>query len=172
MSSGNSCGNLYFTWMVPADESQSNLLTHSQAIVQKVEATIPTYHTRAMRKQFVYDFQLLTHMEPKVMCEMYRCFTGDSSTSTNFSEASVNEQIQSILWLQDPDILPDLRHLNEGRPEKYDFLGEHCKKFLEEQSAVDECRHGKTTHLVCVISVRDFVDKVTSMCPDGTTFPS
>ena len=50
---------------------------------------------------------------------MYRCLTGDSSASTNLSEASVDERIQSILWLQDPDISPDLRHLNEGRPEKY-----------------------------------------------------
>ena len=140
--------------------------------MRKVEATIPTYHTRAMRKQFVHDFQLFVHIEPKVMREMYRCLTGDSSASTNLSEAAVDERIQSILRLQDPGILPDLRHLNEGRPEKYEVFWEHCKKFLEEQSAVDERRHGETTHLACVISVRDLVDKVTSMCPDGTAIPS
>ena len=52
-SSGNSCGNLYFIWTVPEDEHESDLLTQSQAVVRKVGATIPTYHTRAMRKQFM-----------------------------------------------------------------------------------------------------------------------
>ena len=32
-NSGNSCGNLYFIWMVPEDESESDLLTQSQAVV-------------------------------------------------------------------------------------------------------------------------------------------
>ena len=153
-SSGNSCGNHYFIWTVPEDESQTNLLTQSQAVIRKVETTIPTYHTRAMRKQFVHDFQLLVHIEPKVMCEMYCCLTGDSSSSSNLSEASVDEQVQSILRLQDPDILSDLRHVNEGgRPEKYQVLGEQCKKFIEEHSVVDERCHGETTHLACAISV-------------------
>ena len=61
--------------------------------------------------------------------------------------------IQLIIQLQDPDILPDLRHLNEGRPQKYQIFGEYCKKFIEECSAVDERRHGETTHLACAISV-------------------
>ena len=140
--------------------------------MRKVQATIPTYHTHAIRKQFVHDFQLLVHVEPKVMHEMCSCLTSDSSSSTILSEASVDERIQSILRLQDPDVLPDLKHLNEGRPEKYEVFWEHCKKFLEEQSAVDERRHGETTHLACAISARDLVDKVTSKCPDGTAIPS
>ena len=73
--------------MVHEDENQSDLLTHSQAVVRKVEAIILTYHTHAerMRKQYVHDFQLLVHMEPKVMCEMYRCLTGDRSASAIIS---------------------------------------------------------------------------------------
>ena len=69
--SGNGCGNLYFIWTVPEDEHESDLLTQSQAVVGKVGATVPTYHTRAMRKQFVHNFQLLVHIEPKIMREMY-----------------------------------------------------------------------------------------------------
>ena len=61
-----------------------------KAVVWRIEATIPTYHTRAMRKQFVHDFQLLVHLEPKVMREMYRCFTGDSSASSNFDHCRCN----------------------------------------------------------------------------------
>lgn len=106
------------------------------------------------------------------MREMYRCLTGDSSASSNLNEATVDEWIQRILQLQDPDILPDLRHFNEGRPEKYQVFWEHCKKYIEDCSAVDECRHGETTHLACAMSVRDLVEKVASLCPDGTPIPS
>ena len=48
--------------------------------------------------------------------------------------------------------LPDLRHFNEGQPEKYQVFWENCK---EDCLAVDECRHGETTHLACAMSVRD-----------------
>lgn len=139
-SSVNSCGNLYFIWTVSEEESELALLTQSQAVVWKVEATIPTYHTHAMRKQFVHDFQLLVLMEPKVTREMYYCLTGDSSASCNLIEATVDEQIKRILQLQYPVIF------NEGRPEKY-------QKLIEERSVVDERRHGEATHLACAMSV-------------------
>ena len=115
-STGNNLGNLYFMWGIPEEESESELLTKSQAVVRKVELTIPSYHTRAMRKQFTHDFQLLVKVQPKVMREMYRCLTGDCSASHDADQAVIDEQ---IVRLQDPDILPDLRHVNEGRPEKY-----------------------------------------------------
>ena len=63
------------------------------------------------------------------MREMYRCLTRDSSASNDIGEAVVDEQIQHILQFQDPDIVSDLRHLNEGRPEKYWVFWEY-KKFI------------------------------------------
>lgn len=111
-SMGNNFGNLYFLWRVPEDESESELLSRSQVVVRKVETTIPTYHTRAMRKQFTHDFQLLVRIEPKVMREMYRCLTGDYSASHDADQAVIDKRIQQIVHLQDPDILSDLRHVN------------------------------------------------------------
>ena len=87
------------------------------------------------------------------MREMYHCLIGDSSASSNLNEATVDERIQRILQLQDSDILPNLRYFNEGRPEKYQVFWEHCKKFIEECSVVDERRHGETTHLACAKSI-------------------
>ena len=173
-STGNNLGNLYFMWGIPEDESESELLTKSQAVVRKVELTIPSYHTRAMRKQFTHDFQLLVKVQPKVMREMYRCLTGDCSASHDADQAVIDERIQQIVRLQDPDILPDLRHVNEGRPEKYQVFWEYCHKYIEQRAgtAVDDRRHGEVTHLACAISVRDLVEQVTSMCPSGTPIPS
>lgn len=173
-STGNNLGNLYFLWRVPEDESESELLTRSQAMVRKVEATIPTYHTRAMRKQFMHDFELLVKLEPKVLREMYRCLTGDTAASHDSDQAAVDQRIQQIIRLQDPDILPDLRHLNEGRPEKYQVFWEFCRKFIEHkaETAVDDRRHGEITHLACAISVRDLVEQVAATCPPDTLVPS
>ena len=92
-SSGNNLGNFYFLWCVPESESDSELLTKSQAVVRKIETTIPTYHTRAMRKQFVHDFQLLVKIEPKVMREMYHRLTGDASASHDADQAVVDQRI-------------------------------------------------------------------------------
>lgn len=103
----------------------------SQAIVRKVENTILTYHTCAMRKQFAQDFQLLVRIEPKVMRNMYRCLTGDSAASHDTDQAVVDERVQHVICLQDPDIVADLRNLNEGRKEKYQVFWECCKKFIE-----------------------------------------
>lgn len=45
-----------------------------------------------MRKQFIHDFQLLVHIESKVMREMYHYLTGDSSASNDLNEAIEDER--------------------------------------------------------------------------------
>ena len=78
------------------------------------------------------------------MREMYRCLTHDSSASHDIGEVVVDEWIQHILQLQDPDIVSDLRYLNEGRPEKYQVFWEYFKKFinvLQLMNVVMEKRH-------------------------------
>ena len=129
-STGNNCRNLYFMWTVPSEEDVSELLSRSQGVLRKVESTIPVYHTRAMKKQFAHDFDLLAKVEPKVLREMYRHLTGDSSASANLYQTEVDERIHRIVTLQDPEIIDDLRHCNEGRKEKYEVFWENCKEFI------------------------------------------
>ena len=52
---------------------------------------------------------------------MFCCSTGDSLAHNDLAKATVDEQIQHIFQLQDPDIVPDLRLLNEGRPDKFNI---------------------------------------------------
>ena len=102
------------------------------------------------------------------MREMYGCLTGDSAASHDTDQTVVDERVQHIIRLQDPDIVADLRHLNEGRKKKHQVFWERCKKFIEQ--AVDNRRHGEVTHLSCAISVRDLVEQVTSVYPSWNTY--
>ena len=127
-----------------------------------------------MKKQFAHDFDLLAKVEPKVLREMYRHLIGDSSASTNLNQTEVDERIHRIVTLQDPEIIDDLRHCNEGRKKKSKVFWENCKKFIENkvETAVDDCRHDQVTHLACAMSVRDLVEQVTALCPPDTPIPS
>ena len=74
--------------------------------------------------------------------------------------------------MEDTDIVADLRSLNGKRRTQYDTFWYECQKFLNEDSAVDDRRHGSIVHLSRAISVRDFVEQVKQRCPDDTLVPS
>ena len=55
----------------------------------------------------------------------------------------------------------------------YDIFWKECKKFLAEDisTAVNNRRHCQVTHWTQAISIRDFVDQVSSCCPEGIGIP-
>ena len=99
---------------------------------------------------------------------------GDTSSSENADQASVDERIRLIIDTQDPNLVDDLRHLNSGRPPKYDLFWDQCNKYLEEvvETPVDERRHGEVTHLAKALSTRDLLNQVAKQCPVGVPVPS
>ena len=86
----------------------------------------------------------------------------------------VDDRIRVIIDSQDPKIVDDLRHHNPGRTPIYEIFWEECRKYLEDtvETAVDDRRHGETTHLAKAISVRDLLQQVSARCPEGTEIPS
>lgn len=63
--------------------------------------------------------------------------------------------------MEDSDIIFDLRaHNGRSGATQYDVFWDECQKFLNEEEAVDDRRHGVITHLARAISIRDFVDQV------------
>lgn len=94
------------------------------------------------------------------------------SSSQNLDEATIDERIAIIINTQDPSIVDDLRHHNRGQPTKYERFWEECKKYLEDETATDDRRHGEHTHLAKAMSARDLLDEVTKRCPEGTAVPS
>ena len=72
---GNNVGNLNFIWRVQSTSEES--YSDCQSVIEKVKKNIPTYHTRAMRKELFTLFGRLTSsVKPAVIRHIYRSITG------------------------------------------------------------------------------------------------
>ena len=173
-STGNNCGNSYFMWHVP-DSCLDQALSNSQEVIEDIKKDLPTYHTCAMRSEFIQKFGRITSaVKPAVLRYFYKDLTGDSSGSETLDQEQIDTRVLQAIQMEDPDIVLDLRKLNSGKKSQYDAFWEECAKFLQEDvgTAVDDRRHSDITHIATAISVRDFRDQVVSRCPEGTSIPS
>ena len=111
----------------------------------------------------------------------YRRLTGNASAPDSTEQAEVDSRVAQLLDTEDPDLVWDLRVLNEGRPEAFTVFLEHCQQYIQSsvETAVDERRHdtvqadGKViTDLAKALSVRDLHEEVTKKCLPGTPIPS
>lgn len=71
--------------------------------------------------------------------------------------------------MEDPDVIADLRSLNTGQQSKYEH---ECDNYLNENTAVNDRRHGSITHIATAISIRDLIDQVKGRCPPDILIPS
>ena len=114
-STGNNCGNSYFVWPVP-DSCLDQVLANSQVIIEDIKQSLPTYHTRAMRSEFIQKFGRITSaVKPAILRYFYKDLTGDSSSSETLSQEEIDEIVMQAIKMEDADIVLDLRHLNSGR---------------------------------------------------------
>lgn len=173
-SHGNNVGNLHFLWKV-SGSSSTEYMSRSQSTIEKAKEEIPVYHTRAMRRALFEKFgRIAPTMKPAILRGLYRELTNDVCAPSCLSEAEIDERVQMVLDMEDPNVVIDLRHLNSGRKGQYDIFWEQCKVYLEEcvGTAVDDRRHTTVTHLANAVSARDLKEKVQLRCPDGTKIPS
>jgi hypothetical protein len=61
---------------LPSDASETETTSGNASAVQKIRPVLPSFHTRAMRKQFLNDFSLFRCVRPPIMREMYHRLTG------------------------------------------------------------------------------------------------
>ena len=116
--------------------------------------------------------KMMKGTSPYLLRDIYKELSGDASAARTTDESEVDKRLHEALENEDLDIIVDLR---EGRAEgqtKYDVFWRKCEEFLQECTAVHECRHGETCFMARAISVRDLIDQVTSRCPEGTPIPS
>ncbi len=173
--------HLHFVWKIPDDLTETELLQRNMTIQQELKKCLPRYHTRAMRRAFIYSFGKVTHAKPAFLREAYRCLTDDASAASSLEEAEVNSRVAQVLDAEDPDLAWDLRVRNTGRPKPYTAFLEECQLYIASavETAVDERRHDTVdkngqviTHLACVLSARDLHDEVSKRCPPDTPIPS
>ena len=78
-----------------------------------------------------------------------------------------------MLDSQDPEVVFDLRDVNQGRPQIYEQFWIQVEAFINEKAleAVDSRRHGTVCHFAAAFSVRDLRDQVLHKNP-GLEAPS
>lgn len=120
-----------FLWRLPDDFSvqQSACLSQNQRAVAKLMDTLPIYHTRAMKREFISHYgSLMSGTKPFVLRSIYRELTGDASSSRTYDEEQVDKRLREALDSEDFDVIIDMRELNEGRTAKYDEFWKKCQE--------------------------------------------
>ncbi|KAI8517529.1 hypothetical protein Bbelb_035460 [Branchiostoma belcheri] len=170
---GNNQGSLHFLWKVPAKQEDRELNT-THKLIHQVEKDVPVYHTREMRKRFTERFSLVTNAKPVVLKEMYQFLTNDVATEECTASTAVRQRLKILLDTQDPDLVVDMRSLNEGHGEKYQHFWNEATKMMEEMqlATVDDRRHGQVCHMAVAMSVPDFITQVCKRLPEGAEVPS
>ena len=132
--------HLHFVWRIPEDLAEREMLKKNMSVVQELRKTLPTYHTRAMRR---HSFGRYTNSKPAILREVYRSLTGDASSAATTAQEEVDARVAKLIESEDPDLIWDLRQLNTGRPESFTVFLEECQRYLDTavETAVDDRRH-------------------------------
>jgi hypothetical protein len=131
-----------------------------------------------MKKEFMDTIELyIGKVEKARIRHIYAIWLNDSSASVNLITQEIDERVQLMFELSKPEIITDLREINEGRISKYDLFWEYAIKYLdgiaqESIIAVDERRHNTIQHLAVAISIKDFRNQVIKLCPLDILVPS
>ncbi|XP_078340082.1 uncharacterized protein LOC111130598 [Crassostrea virginica] len=174
VAAGNSLGTHNFLWKIPMNQTEEDRISKNQEVIQKIQKDMPSYHTRAMRRAFTDRTSLICSLKPMHARNLYKSLTGDNSAASHLKEKEVDERVQQAFDQQDPDILQDLRELNKGQPSKYEIFFDKAKQYIESvvETAVDDRRHDRFTHLATAMSIPDLHRQVASTCPPDTPIPS
>ncbi|CAB4000610.1 Hypothetical predicted protein [Paramuricea clavata] len=107
-------------------------------VATQIHQDIKKFHSRAMRREFVQLFGLVANKA--VLRYAYRTLTGDCSAAETLQEAEVDRRLEQVVDEQDPDLLWDCRHCNQGRPLEYDDFLNKCRETISAsiETAVDD----------------------------------
>ncbi|KAI8516352.1 hypothetical protein Bbelb_049330 [Branchiostoma belcheri] len=169
---GNNLGSLHFIWKVPPSK-ESRDLNQSNRLMHEVEKNVPVYHTREMHKKFSDRFTLVTSATPVVLREMYQYLTNDATVEECPLSKDIRQRLKMLLDSEDPDLIVDMRSLNE-RKESYQEFWNEAAKVIEEMQlrSVDDRRHGQVCYMALVMSIQDFITQVAKRLPEGAKIPS
>ncbi|XP_078597452.1 uncharacterized protein LOC144873716 [Branchiostoma floridae x Branchiostoma japonicum] len=168
---GNNLGSLHFIWKVPPSK-ESRDFNLSNRLMHEVEKNVPVYHTREMHKKFNDRFALITSAKPVVLREMYQFLTNDASVEECQLSKDIRQRLKILLDSEDPDLIVDMRSLNEKK-ESYEEFWSEASKVIEEMqlASVNDRRHGQVCYMALAMSIPDFISQVAKRLPKETNIP-
>jgi len=150
--------NSVYVWRIDINVDEQEITNKHYTIRNNLKQTLQVYHTRAMRKEFLDTVELYIGKVKKAkMRYIYSTWLKDSAASINSETQDIDDRVEMMFELGDPDLVTDFREINEGILPKYDIFLEYSSKYLEgiaQESvlAVDERRHDTFQHLAVAIS--------------------
>ena len=84
-----------------------------------------------MRRDFSDRYKHLVKTSPAVLREIYQELTGDSSAAPTAISKEMQARLRVALETDDPEIVYDLRHLNEGRRCEFDSFWDATKAYIK-----------------------------------------
>ena len=173
-SQGNYLGNVNFAWRLPSNlESRSDEKLIRTLNVLRDEAQI--YGTRQVTKELLEPYRRVQHVTPALLRNMVEYIHPSMTVPhENEAQAKADEVVAKfLLETGDTELVMDMR-ANNGRLKDARFqpFWEEMTKYLEEQKAVHERRHGSISYFPFAISVRDLVVMIKSRLPEETPIPS
>jgi hypothetical protein len=123
-----------------------------------------------MRKEFITRYGAISPETPKqIFRSIYSELTIDATEAQN---PALDARVQEAILSNDPDLVLDLRHLNQGRPsDTFTVFFDALTEKVAAMTAADERRHN-VCHLAKYISVPDLISEVSNDLPAGTPIPS
>lgn len=159
---GNHLGTLIYAWRIPNDQPVDNTVV-SRVFMQLCNKQ-SHYSTRAMRREFLDEYNRLAKISPMILRNIYRTLLHDNTSASYSSEAEVDQRIaRAVLEIDDPEVVLDLRRSN-GNPKSnlFDSFWDELQCYLDEIApAVDERRHGDILHMPFAISIRHLREIIT-----------
>jgi hypothetical protein len=170
-SPGSSVARIVYMWRIPENKDSPDVLTKAIAIYDRLKPTLPEFHTRQMRRDFILRYCSLGVSIPKHV--LRAIYTDLSLDSTAMQNPTLDTRVQQAILSEDPDLVFDMRHMNPGRPnDTFNTFFEKLGSKVEEFAAVDDRRHGSVCHFSKFISVPDLIQDVAKDLPEGTPIPS
>ncbi|XP_063434558.1 uncharacterized protein LOC134715936 [Mytilus trossulus] len=173
MAYGGSIGTLNFIWKVPEEQS-SYRETRNVKIVNKINATLPKFSTRSMRRDFLNRYCKLVKSPRSVLRNIFFELTGCEAVSETKEQAEVDERVTELLLnSDDSNLLLDYRTLNgKDIDTKFGTFFEEMGKFFDEQILqVNERRRGQELYLPMAISLEDLRNQIVKRLPNDTPIP-
>ena len=105
MTSNSGGGTLsqYFIWKIPESFTIEDALTTNQQVIEKLKPSLPVYHTRATRREFINaNGRFTANTNPYILCSIYKSLIGDTSSSRSTDEAAFDQRLKQATRGQQP----------------------------------------------------------------------
>lgn len=122
-STSNNLGSHNFIWRIPSNAVESDTVAKNTEVIQSWKEELPSYHTRALRRNFIRKASLICNLKAKEARFIYRQLAGDSAEAETDDQIEIDARVYQAFEMGDPcRHITDLRCHSEGQLSKYDAL--------------------------------------------------